>query len=76
MMVLAAELGSFSACAQNGESAVSVSHGISTFRNRFRVELFDRSSRNPKPTVAGERLIRSARNLLAQADEFQKSLNQ
>lgn len=73
MMVLAAELGSFSACARKmGKVQSAVSHGISTLEIDLGVELFDRSSRNPKLTVAGERLIRSARNLLAQADEFQK----
>ena len=73
MMVLAAELGSFSACARKmGKVQSAVSHGISTLEIDLGVELFDRSSRNPKLTVAGERLIRSARNLLAQANEFEK----
>ncbi len=73
MMVIAAELGSFSACARKmGKVQSAVSHGISTLEIDLGVELFDRTSRNPKLTVAGERLIRSARNLIAQADEFEK----
>lgn len=73
MMVLAAELGSFSACARKmGKVQSAVSHGISTLEIDLGVELFDRSARSPKLTPAGERLIRSAKNLLAQADEFEK----
>ncbi|MGP8306225.1 LysR family transcriptional regulator [Vibrio sp. YIC-376] len=73
MLVLSAELGSFSACARKmGKVQSAVSHGISTLEIDLGVELFDRSARSPKLTPAGERLIRSAKNLLAQADEFEK----
>ncbi|WP_267135864.1 LysR family transcriptional regulator [Vibrio sp. J1-1] len=73
MLVLSAELGSFSACARKmGKVQSAVSHGISTLEIDLGIELFDRSSRSPKLTPAGERLIRSAKNLLAQADEFEK----
>ncbi len=73
MLVLSAELGSFSACARKmGKVQSAVSHGISTLEIDLGIELFDRSARSPKLTPAGERLIRSAQNLLAQADEFEK----
>jgi len=73
MLVLSAELGSFSACARKmGKVQSAVSHGISTLEIDLGIELFDRSARRPQLTPAGERLIRSAQNLLAQADEFEK----
>lgn len=73
MLVLSAELGSFSACARKmGKVQSAVSHGISTLEIDLGIELFDRSARSPKLTPAGKRLIRSAKNLLAQADEFEK----
>lgn len=72
MFVLAAEQGSFSACARKmGKVQSAVSHGISNLEIDLGVELFDRTARSPKLTRAGERLIRSARNLLAQAEEFE-----
>jgi DNA-binding transcriptional LysR family regulator len=55
-----------------GKVQSAVSHGISTLEIDLGIELFDRSARSPKLTPAGERLIRSAKNLLAQADEFEK----
>jgi len=73
MLVLSAELGSFSACARKmGKVQSAVSHGINTLEIDLGIELFDRSARKPILTPAGERLIRSAQNLLAQADEFEK----
>jgi len=72
MFVLAAEHGSFSACARKmGKVQSAVSHGISNLEIDLGVELFDRTARSPRLTSAGERLIRSARNLLAQAEEFE-----
>ncbi|RNF76441.1 LysR family transcriptional regulator [Marinomonas rhizomae] len=73
MLVLSAELGSFSACARRlGKVQSAVSHGISSLEIDLGVELFDRSSRSPKLTLEGERLIRSAKALLAQSHEFEK----
>ncbi len=73
MFVLAAELGSFSACARKmGKVQSAVSHGINTLEIDLGVDLFDRSSRSPTLTLAGERLLRSAQNLLSQADEFER----
>ncbi|MEF1311044.1 LysR family transcriptional regulator [Vibrio mytili] len=72
MFVLSAELGSFSACARKmGKVQSAVSHGINTLEIDLGIELFNRTARNPTLTPAGERLIRSAKNLLAQADEFE-----
>ncbi|SBS35196.1 HTH-type transcriptional activator AllS [Marinomonas aquimarina] len=79
MLVLSADLGSFSACARHlGKVQSAVSHGISTLEIDLNVELFDRSTRKPVLTPAGERLYRSAKALLAQSDEFSliaKSIN-
>ena len=73
MLVLAAELGSFSACARKlGKVQSAVSHGINALEVDLGVELFDRSSRNPRLTPEGERLIRSAKALLAQSYELEK----
>ncbi|RQW64077.1 LysR family transcriptional regulator [Vibrio viridaestus] len=73
MVVLAAELGSFSACARKlGKVQSAVSHGINSLEIDLGVELFDRSSRNPRLTAEGERLLRSAKALLAQSDELER----
>ncbi|MCZ2720140.1 LysR family transcriptional regulator [Marinomonas sp. 15G1-11] len=73
MLVLSAELGSFSACARKlGKVQSAVSHGISSLELDLGVELFDRSSRRPTLTPEGERLIRTAKALLAQSYEFEK----
>ncbi|TPE44577.1 LysR family transcriptional regulator [Maribrevibacterium harenarium] len=72
MLVLSAELGSFSACARRlGKVQSAVSHGINSLEIDLDVVLFDRSSRKPKLTPAGERLYRSAKALLAQSAEFE-----
>lgn len=79
MLVLSAELGSFSACARHlGKVQSAVSHGINNLEIDLNVELFDRSSRKPVLTPAGERLYRSAKALLIQSEEFElvaKSIN-
>lgn len=73
MLVLSAELGSFSACARRlGKVQSAVSHGISNLELDLGVELFDRTSRSPTLTPEGERLLRSAKALLAQSHEFEK----
>lgn len=74
MFVIAAEEGSFSACARKtGKVQSAVSHGINTLELDLNLELFDRSARNPRLTPAGERLLRQARALLQQADELEKT---
>lgn len=73
MLVLSAELGSFSACARKlGKVQSAVSHGINNLEIDLGVELFDRTSRSPKLTPEGKRLLRSAKALLAQSHEFEK----
>lgn len=73
MLVLSAELGSFSACARKlGKVQSAVSHGISNLELDLGVTLFDRSSRSPQLTPEGERLVRSAKALLTQSLEFEK----
>lgn len=80
MLVLSADLGSFSACARRlGKAQSAVSHAISSLEIDLDVELFDRSTRKPMLTPAGERLYRSAKALLAQSEEFvqmAKAINQ
>lgn len=72
MFVIAADEGSFSACARKtGKVQSAVSHGISTLELDLNVVLFDRSSRSPTLTPAGERLLRLARGLLIQAKELE-----
>ncbi|MFD1383291.1 LysR family transcriptional regulator [Rhodanobacter aciditrophus] len=72
MLVLSADLGSFSACARHmGKVQSAVSHGISNLEIDLNVELFDRSTRKPSLTPAGERLYRSAKALLTQSEEFE-----
>lgn len=72
MLVWSAELGSFSACARKmGKVQSAVSHGISNLEIDLGVELFDRSSRSPVMTPDGEKLLRRARVLLAQAEELE-----
>ena len=72
MLVIAADLGSFSACARHmGKVQSAVSHGISNLEIDLNVELFDRSTRKPVLTPAGERLYRSAKALLTQSEEFE-----
>ncbi|MBJ7552249.1 LysR family transcriptional regulator [Marinomonas ostreistagni] len=73
MLVLSADLGSFSACARKlGKVQSAVSHGINALEIDLNVTLFDRSTRKPTLTPAGERLYRSAKALLAQSDEFEQ----
>jgi len=73
MLVLSADLGSFSACARKlGKVQSAVSHGINSLEIDLNVTLFDRSTRKPTLTPAGERLYRSAKALLVQSDEFEQ----
>ncbi len=72
MLVFSAELGSFSACARRmGKVQSAISHGINALEIDLGVELFDRSSRKPTLTPAGERILKSAQALLAQSTEIQ-----
>ena len=69
--VLAAELGSFSAAArQMGKAQSAVSTAIANLEIDCDVLLFDRSSRNPVLTKAGEALLASAKGILRGNQEF------
>ena len=75
--VLAAELGSFSAAArQMGKAQSAVSTAIANLEIDCDVLLFDRSSRNPVLTKAGEALLASAKGILRGNQEFQIFLDQ
>ncbi|WP_108882400.1 LysR substrate-binding domain-containing protein [Anderseniella sp. Alg231-50] len=69
--VLAAELGSFSAAArQMGKAQSAVSTAIANLEIDADVKLFDRSSRNPVLTEAGEALLPNAKGILLGNQEF------
>lgn len=69
--VVAAESGSFSAAArQLGKVQSAVSTAISNLETDANVELFDRSSRSPVLTEAGQVLLKSAKTVLHSHHEF------
>lgn len=69
--VSAAESGSFSAASRElGKAQSAVSTAINNLEIDADVELFDRSSRSPKLTEAGEALLKSARAVLHSHHEF------
>ncbi len=71
MFVAAAENGSFSAAARHlgkGQSAVSL--GIANLEIDFGFELFDRTTRKPGLTEAGERLLVHAQAVLQQVHDL------
>ena len=71
MFVEVADLGSFSACARNsGKVQSAISQGIASLEAEIGVDLFDRSTRKPKLTAAGERLLTYAQVILQQNNEF------
>lgn len=69
--VIAAETGSFSAAArQLGKVQSAVSTAINNLEIDANVELFDRSSRSPGLTDAGQVLLKSAQTVLHSHHEF------
>lgn len=63
--VLSAQLGSFSAAARKlGKTQSTISFAIANLEADFGVALFDRSSRNPRLTVKGQKLLIDAAALL------------
>ncbi|SFG48666.1 LysR family transcriptional regulator [Neptunomonas qingdaonensis] len=69
--VVAAESGSFSAAArQLGKVQSAVSTAISNLEIDANLELFDRSSRSPVLTEAGQMLLKSAKTVLHSHHEF------
>lgn len=75
MFVLAAETGSFSACARAlGKVQSAVSQGIANLEVDLNVQLFDRSTRKPGLTPQGARLLDYARAVLIQAREMETAI--
>ncbi|WP_164684011.1 LysR family transcriptional regulator [Vibrio maerlii] len=75
MFVEAAELGSFSACARKlGKVQSAVSQGINNLEIDFNVQLFDRSTRKPTLTPEGRQLLKQARAIILQMEDFESSV--
>ncbi|MBY6195986.1 LysR family transcriptional regulator [Vibrio hangzhouensis] len=71
--VVAAETGSFSAAARKMKKTHSaISMTISNLELDVNQELFDRSTRNPTLTQAGEVLLKEAKLILAQCEHFER----
>jgi len=69
----AVEAGSFSAAARRlGRTQSSVSAAIANLETDLRVELFDRSTRIPALTLAGQRLLREATDVLERCLELDR----
>ncbi|AIW14514.1 LysR family transcriptional regulator [Vibrio tubiashii] len=69
--VTTVEAGSFSAAARKlNKSQSSVSIGVSNLEDELGLSLFDRQTRKPTLTKAGERLYQQAKLLLRQADKM------
>ncbi|WP_019614311.1 LysR family transcriptional regulator [Psychromonas ossibalaenae] len=76
MFVLCAKLGSFSACAKKlGKVQSAVSQGIANLEIDVNNQLFDRSTRKPKLTEAGQHLLTFAEAALQQVHEFECAAN-
>ncbi|MCW3796499.1 LysR family transcriptional regulator [Sphingomonas sp. BN140010] len=74
VLVTIAETGSFSAAGRKLQRAQSaISHAVQTLEQVQRVQLFDRSGRAPVLTEAGRALVAQARQVLRQADLFERS---
>lgn len=74
VLVTIEETGSFSAAGRKLQRAQSaISHAVQTLEQMQRVQLFDRSSRAPVLTEAGRALVAQARQVLRQADLFERS---
>ncbi len=75
--VLAAETGSFSAAARKMKKTHSaISMTVSNLELDVNQELFDRSTRNPTLTPAGEVLLKEAKLILAQCEHFERLANE
>ncbi|MCL9775269.1 LysR family transcriptional regulator [Vibrio methylphosphonaticus] len=74
--VSAAETGSFSAAARKMKKTHSaISMTISNLELDLNQELFDRSTRNPTLTPAGELLLKEAKLVVAQCENFERLAN-
>jgi DNA-binding transcriptional LysR family regulator len=74
VLVTIEETGSFSAAGRKLQRAQSaISHAVQTLENMQRVQLFDRSARAPILTEAGRALAKQARQVLRQAELFERT---
>ena len=74
VLVTIEETGSFSAAGRKLQRAQSaISHAVQSLETMQRVQLFDRSGRTPVPTEAGRALTRQARQVLRQAELFERT---
>jgi len=74
VLVTIEETGSFSAAGRKLKRAQSaISHAVMTLENLQRVQLFDRSGRAPVLTEAGRALATQARQVLRQAELFERT---
>jgi len=74
VLVTIEETGSFSAAGRKLRRAQSaISHAVQTLENMQRVQLFDRSARAPVLTEAGRALAKQARQVLRQAELFERT---
>ncbi|MEV0702242.1 LysR family transcriptional regulator [Saccharopolyspora sp. NPDC050389] len=70
--VVASEAGSFSAAARIlGKARSSLSEAIAQLEIELGLDLFDRSSRIPRLTPTGERVVPEARTVLDRARAFE-----
>src|SRR5438309_11774580 len=73
VLVTIEETGSFSAAGRKLQRAQSaISHAVQTLETMQRVQLFDRSARAPVLTEAGKALTAQARQVLRQAELFER----
>ena len=74
VLVTIEETGSFSAAGRKLQRAQSaISHAVQSLESLQRVQLFDRSSRVPVLTEAGRALAAQARQVLRQAELFERT---
>jgi DNA-binding transcriptional LysR family regulator len=74
VLVAIADAGSFSAAGRKLRRVQSaISHSIQNLEDLQGVQLFDRSSRTPKFTDAGRALVTQARQVLRQAEVFERT---
>jgi DNA-binding transcriptional LysR family regulator len=74
VLVTIEETGSFSAAGRKLQRAQSaISHAVQTLENMQRLQLFDRSARAPVLTEAGRALAKQARQVLRQAELFERT---
>jgi DNA-binding transcriptional LysR family regulator len=71
MLITIADVGSFTAAAKQLQRAQSaVSHGIANLEDQLGLALFDRSTKMPKLTAAGQAVFGDARVVIARVDKL------